>query len=162
MNIGIFYGSNSGNTKYIAEQIAKKLEVEAKDISKSSIEDLLEKDILILGTSTWGQGDLQDDWDEFLPQLEEANLNGKTVALFGLGDQEMYPDEFVDGLKILEDALGEGVKRVGFWENTGYNFDESRSLIDEKFIGLVLDEDNQEELSEERIKKWVEKIKSEI
>ncbi|MGP1561277.1 MAG: flavodoxin [Helicobacteraceae bacterium] len=161
MKIGVFYGSSTGNTKSVAEDIASKLGTEATDISNASIDDLLACDVLVLGTSTWGQGDLQDDWDAFLPNLEGADLSSKTIALFGLGDQEMYSEEFVNSLGILDKATA-SAKRIGFWSTDGYNFDESKAVKDGKFVGLVIDADNQEDLTAERVDKWVAQIKSEM
>lgn len=161
MNIGIFYGSSTGNTKDAAELIAKGLDAKATDISTAKVEDLQGCDVLLLGSSTWGQGDLQDDWEDFLPNLKDVDFNGKTVAIFGLGDQDMYSEEFVDALITLHNATKDA-KRIGFWPTDGYEFDESKSIVDGKFVGLVLDQDNQEDLTEERIEKWVEQIKSEM
>lgn len=161
MKIGVFYGSSTGNTKEVAQTIAQLLDTEAKDIADSSIDDLLACDTLVLGTSTWGQGDLQDDWDGFVSDLEGADFSSKTVALFGLGDQESYAEEFVDGLFLLHEAVGDA-KRVGFWSTAGYEFDESKSVIDDKFVGLVIDQDNQDDLTDDRVKQWVEQIKGEF
>ena len=99
-SIGIFYGSSSGNTETVAKQIQKGLGADAQifEVSKAKKEDLEKFDNLILGTSTWGFGDLQDDFEGFMSQIEAANLSGKTVALFGCGDQESYSDTFVNGM----------------------------------------------------------------
>lgn len=91
--VGIFFGSDTGNTENIAKMIQKQLGkdvAEVRDIAKSSKEDLEAFDILLLGIPTWYYGEAQCDWDDFFPTLEEIDFNGKLVALFGCGDQEDY------------------------------------------------------------------------
>ncbi len=114
---------------------------------------------LILGASTWGIGDLQDDWDTFLPDLSSEDLNGKKVALFGLGDAEAYADSFVDGIgTIYEEIKNKGAEIIGHVETEGYKFDDSRAVFDGKFIGLPLDEDNEDDLTETRIDSWLKEL----
>lgn len=163
MKTVILYGSSGGNASGVAERIkeaygdAKLIDVADADASS------LDADFLILGTSTWGIGDLQDDFEDFISTLEEADLSEKTVALFGLGDQEGYPDTFSDGMGVLYETIsGKCKKIIGATSTDGYEFDESRSEVNGKFVGLVIDEDNQSDLTEERIEKWVAQIKSEL
>lgn len=164
--IGIFYGSNTGNTKNVAKYIAECFtgyDVYLADISNADISHLGEFNNLIFGASTWGYGDLQDDWDNFLPKLKKANLSGKTIALFGLGDGENYPDTFVDGIADLNEVVFErGGKVVGQVEASTYNFAASRALIDGKFMGLPIDEDNESNLTERRVQSWVKTLKAYI
>ncbi len=153
--IAVVYGSSSGNTETTAKTIAKKIgmdHVDIFDVAKIAASALEPYRNLILGTSTWGVGDLQDDWDAFLPSFEKTDLNGKTVALFGLGDSSSYPDSFVDGMGIIYEAIqNRDCKIVGAVETKDYHFDESRALADGKFIGLPLDEDNESDQSDNRI-----------
>ncbi len=163
MQVTIIYGSTGGATGDAAQLIADRLSCETKlvDIADGSKEDF-EGSHLILGTSTWGDGDLQDDWDDFFDTLDEIDFSGKTVALFGIGDQDSYYDTFVDGMGILyEKAKEKGATIIGDGvDASSFDFGESRSIVDGSFVGLVLDEDNQDELSEERIKEWTKKIDS--
>jgi len=163
MAVGIFYGSSGGVTKGVAEMIKDELGVEADliDIADAEVDDFEKYNKIILGTSTWGEGDLQDDWDEFFDDFTNVDLTGKTVAFFGVGDQEGYPDNFLDGMGILyEQAVKNGANVVGNgWPTDGYEFDESRAVVDGAFVGLAIDEDNQEELTPERVKKWVDGIR---
>ncbi len=160
---GIFYGSSTGNTGNVAKTLAEKLDAEIFDVSDNPAGKLAEFDNLILGTSTMGIGDLQDDWDSFLPSLAKADLAGKTVALFGLGDADMYADSFVDGMgTIYETIVDKGCKIVGQVDTGDYEFDESRAVVNGKFVGLPLDEDNASELTNSRIEKWVDEIKPAI
>ena len=88
-------------------------------------------------------------------------FNGKTIAYFGTGDQVGYSDNFQDAMGMLEEKISSlGGKTVGYTSVDGYEFDESKALRDGKFCGLALDEDNQSELSDERIKAWTAQIKS--
>ena len=164
MAIGIFYGSTNGNTQEAAEKIAEKLGAKTYDVGKLKSGDEVENyDCLILGTSTWYNGELQDDWDSYLNYLKKVDLSGKKVAFFGLGDQEGYGSDFVSGMRIIYDvALMQGAMPVGRWEDTGYSYDESAAIIEGKFLGLALDEDNQSELSDGRIKQWCEQLKAEF
>lgn len=161
MTIGLFYGSTNGNTQEAAEKIAENLGADTYDVGKlKGTEELQKYDCLILGTSTWYDGDLQDDWDSYLKQLKQSDLKGKKVAFFGLGDQEGYGSDFVSAMRILYDAvLSQGGTTIGKWETSGYSYDDSAAVINGKFIGLALDEDNQSELSDERIKQWCSQIK---
>jgi flavodoxin I len=159
---GIFYGSSSGKTEAVALRICEKLEMakaDVRDISESSPTDLLQYRLLILGVPTWGIGELQEDWQDFLPVLENLELSGRKAALFGLGDQESYPDTFADALgKVYDSLCLTGCEIVGRWPVTGYMFSHSAAIRDGMFAGLVLDEENQGELTERRLDEWLGKI----
>lgn len=160
----IIYGSSGGNTSEVAEKIADAFgnDIELKDVTDASADDL-NADLLIFGTSTWGIGDIQDDFEDFIETIEDADLNGKTVALFGLGDQDSYPDTFCNGMAAIYEVVKDsGCKLIGQVATEGYDFEESESEVDGKFVGLAIDEDNQSELTEERINKWIEQLKSEL
>lgn len=169
--IGIFFGTDTGNTRKVAKAIHKKLGDDADapvNVNKASADDLLKYDALILGTPTLGDGELPgltagaqaESWEELLPQLKGKDLSGKTVALFGLGDQEGYGHEFVDALILIYDVLVEaGANIVGAWPTDGYAFEASKSIIDDQFVGLVIDNDNQSELTEERIDTWLAEVR---
>jgi flavodoxin I len=159
MAIGIIYGSNGGVTESVAEQIHEKLGLEASlvDVGEIDADAFGEYSHLILGTSTWGEGDLQDDWDDIFDDYKSVDFNGKTVAFFGVGDQEGYGDNFLDGMGTLyEVAVANGATVVGDgWSTDGYNYDESTAVNDDGFVGLAIDEDNQDGMTAERIEKWV-------
>ena len=161
--IAIIYGSSTDNTKSVAESIAKKLsgeEVTLLDVSKLKAGDLDAYPNLILGTSTWGLGDLQDDWDGYLSTLEKTNVSGKTIAFFGLGDSGSYSDTFVDGMGILYEAVKDkGAKLIGKFPVDSYDFDESRAVVDGEFVGVAIDEDNESDETENRLNAWIESIK---
>lgn len=164
--IAIIYGSSTDNTKTAAESIAQKLngmDVSLLDVASLNMADLDKYPNLILGTSTWGLGDLQDDWDSAISKLASANLRDKTVALFGLGDSGSYPDTFVDGMGLIYEAIHDkGINLIGQVPTDGYDFDESKSVVDGEFVGLALDEDNESDKTNSRITAWVEKIKDQF
>ena len=162
--IGIFYGSSSGNTEGVAKQIQAEFgadNAQVCDVAKATKDDLEKFDNLIFGTSTWGFGELQDDFDGFMKQIEAANLSGKTVALFGCGDQESYSDTFVDGMGLVWQSLqGKGCNIVGQTSTEGYSYSNSQSDVEGKFVGLAIDENNQSDQTADRVKAWVEVLKN--
>lgn len=161
--ISIIYGSTTDNTKDTASQIAGQLSEfspQLIDIANCRADDFTAADCLILGTSTWGAGDLQDDWYDALPKLKSVDLSDKIVALFGLGDSCSYSDTFVDGMGDLYEFFSKkGCKIVGFVPTAEYSFSASRAVVGDEFVGLPIDADNESSLTAERISVWVEKIK---
>ncbi len=160
--IGLFYGSNSDNSRIVAEMIQETAElytaspVDLFDISTTKVEKMLEYENLIIGCPTWYIGELQEDWDISLPDIKSLNLRGKRVAIFGLGDQFGYPDTFVDAIGILgREFEAVGAELVGFTSTDGFEFDYSVGVEGGVFLGLAIDEDNQSELTPERITDWV-------
>lgn len=160
--IGIFYGSTMGETEEAAEMIADvigKDKVEVYNVASVSEDEVKKYDKLIFGSSTWGLGELQDDWDSFIEKLKTLDLSNKKVALFGLGDQSMYEDTFVDAIGIIYNVVQEkGAEVVARVSTEGYDFNHSEALIDDQFVGLPLDNNNQSDLTEDRIKNWVDDL----
>ncbi|RXK04504.1 flavodoxin [Halarcobacter bivalviorum] len=157
----IFYATSTGNTEEVANKIHEKLEgFELIDISSDGVSKMSECDSIIIGVSTWGEGELQDDWEDCFDDLQEIDFSGKKVALFGLGDQESYGHEFVDALGIMYETLNEkDVSIYGKTSTTGYEYEYSKAEVDGEFVGLVIDEDNQAELTDERVTNWCNEIK---
>ena len=163
--IGIFYGSTYGMTAKAAEKIKKAFgenKAEVYDLKTASLEEMKKYKNLIFGTSAWGIGEMQDDWERFIDNLEDLDFSGRKVALFGLGDQKEYPESFVDGLGTLYCRLPDKSCVVGETSTDGYDFYFSLAAKEGKFVGLVLDEHNQKNLTDARIKKWVEQLKKEF
>jgi flavodoxin I len=162
--IGIVYGSTSGNTAKCAEkmqQLLGKDRADLVDIAKAEVDDLNRYPNLIMGASTWGYGALQDDWENKMALLKEADLQDKTIALFGLGDADGYPSTFVDAMGEIYDSLVAcGVTPVGAWPTDGYPFDASSACRNNQFVGLVLDEDNQSDKTSGRIETWLKQLES--
>ena len=164
MATAIFFASSTGNSEEIANKISAELNnIEIFDLAGTKIEKINEFDKLILGGSTWGDGELNDDWEDVWGNFCKLDLSNKTIALFGLGDQESYSDEFCSAMGIIyEQIIKSGAKIVGFTSTEGYYHDGSKAQINDKFVGLVIDEDNQSDLTDERIKTWVNEIKEYI
>ena len=164
--IGIIFGSTTGNTESAARKIHEALGNGAeapRSISEVSAEELAGYDALVLGVSTWGAGDLQDNWEDALPKLDSIRLTRKKVAVFGLGDQEGYSDTFVDAIgTVARKVLECGAQLVGMVSTDGYEFDASTAVVDGKFVGLPLDDDNQSDRTDARIAAWVETLKTEF
>ncbi len=155
----VVFGSSTGTCEAIAEKIAAKLGVESLNVQNLTSDIVAANDNLILGTSTWGAGELQDDWYDGVKVLQGADLKGKTIALFGCGDAESYGDTFVGGIGELYNAIKDsGAKFIGSVSTDGYNFSDSDAVIDGKFIGLPLDDVNEDDKTDERIDAWVAAI----
>lgn len=165
--VGLFFGSDTGNTEAVAKMIQKELGkdlVDVNDIAKSTKEEIAEYDFLMFGIPTWYYGEAQCDWDDFFPDLEEISFEDKIVAIFGCGDQEDYSEYFLDAMGMIRDIVErKGATLVGQWSTDGYDFEASKGLADDDhFVGLGIDEDRQPELTDERVKAWCKQITEEM
>jgi flavodoxin I len=163
--IGIFYGSSTGQTELVAEKLHQMFGADNADlinVDGATENDLQKYSYIIFGTPTWGIGEMQDDWEDFSEIVVKSDLKDKKVALFGLGDQDTYPDSFADGVGILYDKIKDKTNIVGKWYNNGYAFNESEAFRDNAFVGLILDQENQASKTTERLEKWVEMLKKEF
>lgn len=160
--IGIFYGTDGGDTEKVVEQIAEELreyvDVKIFDVAKASRNDLRRYENLIFASPTYGEGDLQSDWEDFLPKLSASDVAGKTIAFVGLGDQDSYGSTFGEGIAHIYQKLAHRAIVVGRTSTDGYQFECSKSVVRGKFIGLMIDEVNQDDQTEDRIAEWVEDI----
>ena len=163
-NIAIFYASTTGRTKDIATEISKHLEeIKEYNIKVTGCEYMRDYHNIIFGISTHENGHIQNDWKNIWEEFSNINLAGKTVAIFGLGDQKEYPENFCDAMGTLYNTLiKNGAKVVGFTSSEDYNFKTSKALVDNEFVGLALDLENQCELTCPRIENWVKTIKSDF
>lgn len=173
MKIGLFYGSTTCYTEMAAEKIQGELNelfgadlVELFNIKDHGFNQMAEYDLLILGISTWDFGELQEDWEAQWQDLEGLDLSGKTVAMFGLGDQEGYAEWFQDALGMLHDVVvAQGANPIGYWPNSDdYEFIASKALTEDQthFVGLALDDEGQYDKSEARIEIWCEQLLTEL
>lgn len=164
--IGIFFGSTTGSTEEVAEKIATKLGVGKEDmhnVMDTKVEAVEPYEILLLGCSTWGEGELQDDWNDFLFKLKDKKLEGKIVAIFGCGDSASYSTSFCDAIGLIYNELQRtGCKFTGETEINGYRYDHSGAEIGGKFVGLPIDEINEPEKTDQRIDVWIGKVKKSI
>lgn len=171
LRIGIFYGSTTCYTEMAAEKIQQQLaslfelSIDLHDIKDVPLTRTQDYDVLILGISTWDFGELQEDWESTWDDISHLDLSGKTVALFGLGDQLGYADWFQDALGMLHDEVVIlGCDIIGYWPNEGYEFTASKGLSEDQafFVGLSLDDENQYDLSDERIRQWCNQLCSQL
>jgi len=161
--IGLFYATISNTTRNVARLIKEEIgdAVECHDIAKATSADFRKYDLLILGSSTWDEKGEVDPMNQFIARLDRMDIAGKTVALFGLGDQRLYPERFANGLGTLYRELREkGAMVVGRWPSAGYEFTDSTATEGNAFVGLVLDEDNQQSLTPGRISDWVDSLRA--
>ncbi|MFP1765518.1 flavodoxin FldB [Lonsdalea quercina] len=168
MKIGLFYGSSTCYTEMAAEKIrdilgADMIELNnVKDVDPQRMEDY---EALILGIPTWDFGEIQEDWEAIWPHLPTLKLQGKIVALYGMGDQLGYSEWFLDALGMLHEQLQPlGVRFIGYWPTDEYDFISTKPLTPDgkHFVGLALDEVNQYDMSEDRIQQWCEQILQEL
>ncbi|MEM1239207.1 MAG: flavodoxin FldA [Cyanobacteria bacterium P01_H01_bin.26] len=164
--VGLFYGSTTGKTADAAEQVQAALGGDSM-VDLVEIEDastLADYEYLIIACPTWNIGELQDDWAAVFDDLDDVDFSGKTIAYMGTGDQIGYADNFMDAMGQLEEKIaGLGGKTVGYWSADGYDHEASLAIRDgNKFCGLALDDDNESEKTEDRIKTWTAQIKQEM
>jgi len=155
----VIYGSSTGTCEGIAEKIGARLGAEVLNVQDMTADVIAANENLILGTSTWGAGELQDDWYDGLKVLKSSNLSGKTIALFGCGDAESYGDTFVGGMGELYDSIKDsGARFIGSVATDDYSFDDSAAVVGGQFVGLPLDDVNEDDKTDGRIEAWVAAI----
>ena len=155
----VVFGSSTGTCEAIAGKIAEKVGAEAINVADLTNDIIAENDNLLIGTSTWGVGELQDDWYDGLETLKGADLSDKVVAVFGCGDSASYSDTFCGAMRELYDAAkASGAMVVGEVDIDGYTFDGSDAVVDNKFVGLALDDINEDDKTDSRIDAWIGQI----
>ncbi|HKJ44114.1 MAG TPA: flavodoxin [Sunxiuqinia sp.] len=161
---GIFYSFHTNKTKKASEKIVEAfgkenlVVINAEEVNEKNF---LQFDNYIIGVATWWDGELPNYWDEFVPAIEDMDLSGKKFAIYGLGDQKLYPENFNDGLGIFAELIeSRGGELIGFTSRDGYEYEKSRAERgDNQFYGLCLDQENQARLTKKRIENWVEDLK---
>lgn len=165
-NIGLFYGTSTAKTAEIAKKIHQAfadVKIDTVSVENAEKKDFEKYDYLIIGTSTWFDGELPYYWDEIVPELEALDLTGKKIAIFGLGNQIKYPENFVDAIGLLAEVfLSCGATLVGLTSSDGYQFLHSRALQGKQLLGLAIDTETQPELTDKRINEWVKQLKKEF
>lgn len=162
--IAILYGSSGGNTEMVAKSVQALFDGDADlfNVESVRLDDFKDYKYLILGTSTTGIGDLQDDWDGFLPSFAKSDLADKKVAIFALGDSASYSSSFAESMRVIYDAIEGKTTIVGSVEDEGYIYDDSMGVIDGVWLGLPIDEDNEYDQTDARIEAWVADLKKEF
>lgn len=165
--IALFYGSSTCYTEMAAEKICQQLGNELVDSFNVADEPIVTAsfyDFIIFGIPTWDYGELQEDWEEIWDEIDEIDFTGKTVALFGLGDQVGYPEWFLDAMGYLHaKVIKLGAKAVGYCDNKGFEYEASKALTSDEsqFVGLPLDDENQFEETDARIQQWCQRLQTE-
>ena len=166
MKIGLFYGTTSAATQEVADLIQDQMsdcEIEVFDVYEQDLNKMSDFDRIIIGCPTWDIGLLQEDWRSKFDELDSIDFSNKKVAYFGCGDQHVYSGTFLDALGTLEEKItAKGGSTIGLWPVDGYSFDYSKAQKDDKFVGLGIDNDNEPELTEERVEAWCKQIESEF
>ncbi len=163
--IGLFYGSSTCYTEMSAEKIQRYFGdhlVDIHNIAITSLTPIEYYQYLIFGIPTWDYGELQEDWEQVWDDIDAIDFTGKTVAIYGQGDQIGYPEWFLDAMGFLHNKLLlKGANIMGYWSNKGYTFTGSQALTgdEQQFVGLALDDENQFDQSEQRIASWCEQLK---
>ena len=165
--VALIYSFNSTKTAKVAEKIIKEwadekvlIPVNAENIDEKTF---MSYDNMIMGVPTWFDGELPNYWDEFVPEIDELNLKGKLYAIYGLGDQVNYAENFLDAVGIMAELLeSRGASIVGNTSAEGYTFERSKAFNNGKCVGLAIDYENQHQLSDSRIKNWVKQLKEEF
>ncbi len=165
--IGIFFGSTEGNTERVVTQVQEAFGGEPNamlhNVNSASSDEMQPYENLILACPTWEIGQLQEDWESFIDEIEKVDYAGKKVTFLGCGDADGYPDTFQDAMGLIYDRIKDkGATFVGAWPTEGYNFEASKGVLNGKFLGLAIDEDNQKDMTAGRVAKWVEQLKSEF
>ncbi|SHF24207.1 flavodoxin I [Mariniphaga anaerophila] len=169
--IAIFFGPEDGAVDRVAQKVKNAIgeeKVVMIPVKGATVADLEKYDKIIFGISTVGKETWHTtynnvDWANFLPEIAKTRYEGKTVAVFGLGDHVTYGATFVDHIGLLgRELMKNGATLVGQVPTDGYEFDDSEAVVDGNFIGLPVDEDFEPELTDERVKNWVEQIRPEF
>lgn len=159
----VVYGSTTGTCQTIAKSVASKLGADIFEVTAIDAATLAEYDALILGSSTWGLGELQDDWYDGVEVLKEMDLSSKTIALFGCGDADSYCDTFCDAIGLIyKDIAESGAKFVGSVSKDGYSYDTSAAEVDGVLVGLPLDDINESDKTDSRIDSWIASFKDSL
>ncbi|MCC8171797.1 MAG: flavodoxin [Parabacteroides sp.] len=162
---GLFYATGTEKTAAIARKIVEAFGDDAIDVvpvERAWKKEFERYEYLVAGTSTWFDGELPSYWDEMMPELQTLDLSGKKAAIFGLGDQVNYPDNFVDGIGLLAEVFKAcGAELAGYTSTEGYYFNQSKGMKDGRFLGLAIDPETQPEKTDGRIRRWVEELKKE-
>lgn len=163
MKTGIFYATSTGTTREIADRIARALGVadtDVHDVADTAPSVLGDYDTIIIGSPTYGAGELQDDMYDFLDGAEALDLSGKTVAVFGCGDESMS-STFCNAVGIIYNRLkATGANMKGAFNTYPYEFDRSEAVPVQggEAVGLLIDEVNHPDVTEQRVSQWVSRV----
>ncbi len=168
----IFYSPQGGNVDSVANKLGEMIGndnvdiIPVQEVEKGDV-DNYNKIILVgstVGTDHWNNEVVVDEWTEFFTKIMEISFEEKKVAIVGLGNSVLYPSHFADGMADLYERITkQNAKVLGFVDANDYDFEDSEAVNDDGFFcGLAIDEDNESELTTERIEKWILILKSDF
>ena len=164
--IGIYFGSTTDTTRGLANIVANIMGIESDDVhdvATAAADSALNYDTLLIGCSTWGYGDLQDDMEFFLPKLAKLDLTGKKVGLFGSGDSRSFSATFCNALAEIKDELTPtGCTFIGTVPAEGYNYEDTLCEENGRLIGLLVDEMHESQMTPDRLTHWITSIKKDL
>lgn len=165
----IFFSPEGGSVNSVAVKLGEMIgndKVEIIPVREAEIEDVEKHNQMIfigstVGADHWNNETVANEWPGLFAMIESLSLEDKKVAIVGLGNSVLYPEHFADGMAYLYKVLAEKDANIfGFVDAEDYTFEDSEALNDEGFFcGLALDEDNEDDLTPERLEKWLEKLK---
>lgn len=169
--VGLFFGPEKGSVHRVAKKVQAAIGEDLVDlvsVNDASAADIEKYDKIIFGISTvgketWDSEYSNTDWAKFFPEISQADYAGKSIAIFGLGDHITYPGHFVNAMGRLYKeikSVSPDAAIVAPVDTEGYEFDDSEALVDDKFVGLPVDEDFEPELTEERVAAWAAEVKA--
>ncbi len=163
----IFFGPLKGAVNRVADKLKDIIgadKVVMVPVNTATVAEIEKYDKIIFGISTVGKESWDSkytnlDWAKFLPEIGKTRYEGKTIAIFGLGDHVTYAASFVDHIALLaKELMKNGAVLTGQVPAGDYEYEESEAVVDGKFLGLPVDEDFEPELTDERVEKWVKQI----
>jgi len=165
----LFYSPEGGSVNKVANKLGEmigndKVDIfPVKEVEKGDL-DKYNKIILVgstVGADHWDNEIVVNEWTEFFTKIKEISFEKKKIAIVGLGNSVLYPSHFADGMAVLyERIIKQNAKVLGFVDAKGYDFEDSEAVNDDGFFcGLAIDEDNEAELTTERLEKWISILK---
>jgi len=124
----IIYATVGGNTELVVDKVREvltaknlensenetnneiqkiKFEIKTQRVENTEILQVLEADLTILASPTYGQGTVESHFLLFLKTLEKTNLTNKNFAVIGLGSPKFYPEYLTESATILENSIKE-------------------------------------------------------
>ena len=125
----IIYTSLTGNTEEICDILSDALEshgvsVEMKNCNQADAEEFQDADICLVGSYTYGDGEIPDEMLDLYEDLEDLDLSGKIYGVVGSGDT--FYEHFCKAVEDFDERLAQtGAKRGGNSVKVNLNPDET-------------------------------------
>ena len=168
----LFYSPQGGNVNRVANKLGELIGndkvdiIPVKEVEKGDLHKY-NKIILVgstVGADHWNNEIVVDEWPEFFTKIMDISFENKKVAIVGLGNSVLYPEHLADGMADLYEGISkQNAEILGFVDAKDYDFTDSEAVNDDGFFcGLAIDEDNEAELTTERLEKWIFILKSDF